>query len=106
MVAYWLSAGKRWERPDEVWRGYPANHRWPLYDNVAIPTRTIPDYKTEEFREALAIWSKLRAGYGWPYAGGWMEQPAWVVACVDAIDAADAIRTAEERKLREGNRWR
>ena len=48
---------------------------------------------TPDFGEALEMWSNWRRGFGWPYAGGWAEQPAPVY---DAIIGFQQIHDLEE----------
>jgi hypothetical protein len=64
-----------------------------------IFTRDIPRYRTPEFAVAVEVW-RLWRRFGWPYAGGWAEQPARVVDYVEVIEEAVAMKAQEDKSLR------
>jgi len=52
----------------------------------------IPGYFTQDFWRALHLWARWKK-LGWPYAGGWAEQPGQVVDIVDALEEESQWRS-------------
>ena len=48
-----------------------------------------------DFFAVLGVWLRWRRGFGWPHAGGWADQLAWVVEWIESCELA----RAEEAEL-------
>ena len=69
-----------------------------LYGHVirkgAIPELLSDDTLQETgFTEMLQVWKFYKRGMGFPFSGGWAEQPWWVVEIIDLFESE-----AEKRK--------
>ena len=55
---------------------------------------------TMKVLEQVGLWARWKR-YGWPYAGGWAEQPARLFDVVDAVEGESiALENARMEKLR------
>lgn len=50
-----------------------------------VVSMDIPSYFTGEFAQAAGLWGNWKR-FGWPYVGGWAEQPAHIVDIVSAFE--------------------
>ncbi len=68
-----------------------------LVGNEWVERREVPKFFNEEFWSAYRIYSRFRR-FGFPYSGGWEEQPAHIVELIEAMDQARdiAVREADE----------
>jgi hypothetical protein len=55
-----------------------------LFGNV-VRRDEIPSYFTEENVKRIEFYYRYKA-FGWPYAGGWAEQPAGLVDIVELLE--------------------
>ena len=68
---------------------------YPLYIKKSELKKILED---SEMVWALNLWVRTKR-WGLPYAGGWAEQPAWVMDILDAIEEADIIyRNSADRR--------
>ena len=71
------------------WQGYKPTERdrgreMILHGNV-VRRDEIPSYFTEETTRRIEFYYRYKA-FGWPYAGGWAEQPAHLVDIVELLE--------------------
>jgi hypothetical protein len=54
----------------------------------------------------MRVWSRWKR-FGWPYAGGWAEQPARVFDVIEALETEfGAIEADRMEKAKNGSRQR
>ena len=56
---------------------------------------------TPEIWKAIEIWFRWKT-YGWPFEGGWAEQPARLFDIVDSLERQ--AKLLESRKIEEAKR--
>ncbi len=61
---------------------------------VRIQRRTMPSYETEDFYEAVHLWRDWRT-FGFPFAGGMMDQPAFWLDIVRLMQECGEIMKVE-----------
>lgn len=71
-----------------------------LYGNE-IHRAKIPEYFSAENVEAINLYTRYKL-FGFPFAGGWAEQPARVMDVIETLEAESAKR--EAKKPRHGKR--
>jgi hypothetical protein len=62
---------------------------------VKVWRSEIPELFTHEFYVALALWRRWHLGMGFPFSGGWAEQPAWIVETIDAFETHYRVYVGE-----------
>lgn len=73
----------------DKWQGYKVTPRdrgreMVLHDYV-VRRDEIPSYFNEENTRRIEFYYRYKA-FGWPYAGGWAEQPAHLVDIVELLE--------------------
>lgn len=68
-----------------------------LYWGYEVERWNIGQYLTEENLKIIDLYFHYK-NYGWPYAGGWAEQPKRFVNMVMALDREMYKRKEAERK--------
>jgi hypothetical protein len=53
--------------------------------DVVIDRARIPEYLNNENGAKLAFYSRYKA-FGWPFAGGWAEQPAYLLDIIERLE--------------------
>ena len=58
-----------------------------IVKRIEIP-KILSDENLQEtnFNQVYNIWKKHKEGYGFPYSGGWAEQPAFVMDAIDMFN--------------------
>lgn len=59
-----------------------------------ICRKDIPSYMTPRAYASIDLWQKYKS-YGFPFAGGWAEQPAIYMDVIDALERELKKRQAE-----------
>lgn len=59
-----------------------------------IERRKVPEFFNEEYWSALIIYNRYKK-FGFPYSGGWAEQPAHLIELIEALDDARAAAIEE-----------
>ena len=54
--------------------------------DYAIDRSKIPEYFTEDNNAKIRFFFKYKA-FGWPFNGGWAEQPAYLVDIVERLES-------------------
>jgi hypothetical protein len=69
-------------------------------DGILIKRNTIPDYFNADFYRVLSWWDEYRLdNNGWPFAGGWAQQPAHVHAAIRLFQrAVEEYRIEQQSK--------
>ena len=83
---------------DKTVRGCDGSRKWKVgrHEVWGCPQKLV----TTEALEKIGLWGRWKR-YGWPYAGGWAEQPARVFDIVDAVEGEYvAIENARLEKAR------
>jgi hypothetical protein len=62
-----------------------------------VERRRIPEYFTEEYFDALAIWKRYKR-YGLPYSIGWAEHPEFIIDIIDIFEDTQAAFNEREAK--------
>lgn len=77
-------AGEHWEEftPSE---GVDKDRSIVVADRYEVPRMDIPSYFSDEFWDAYRVWQNYRT-FGWPFAGGWAEQPARVYDLIRCLE--------------------
>jgi hypothetical protein len=55
-------------------------------DRWTVERLKIPSYFTAEYYSAANMWKMWKMGFGFPYTGGWAEQPAHIVDAISALE--------------------
>ena len=50
-----------------------------------ICRKDIPMYFTDTAARAVHLWQMYKL-FGWPFAGGWAEQPAYIVDIIETLE--------------------
>jgi hypothetical protein len=83
---------------DPLWNSRVKDERG---NDIFIRTSEAASYVTEAFCLALETLHITETLGCLPFAGGWAEQPAWIVRALAALKTERARADEEERKRRE-----
>jgi hypothetical protein len=68
-----------------------------------VERRLVPELFTDFFWSALGVYNRFKM-FGFPFSGGWAEQPAHIVDVIEAFEsAARAIDRERAEKWRSQN---
>ena len=56
-----------------------------MFNDVHVARMDINDYYTEYYFSALAIYNRYKR-FGFPWVGGWQEQPEYIVNIIEMFD--------------------
>ena len=56
-----------------------------MFNDVQVARRDILDYFNEYYLSALAIFNRYKR-FGFPWKGGWAEQPDYIVNIIEMFD--------------------
>jgi hypothetical protein len=82
-----------------------------LADGLEVDRGTIPDILGDQELMGYIEWWVLWKKFGWPFSGGWAEQPAVYFDVVELLEAeserfAEKQRHIAEAKAKSGKRHR
>jgi hypothetical protein len=89
---------------DKAVRGCNGSRKWVVgrHTVYGCPQRLVD----RSFLSAMRVWSQWKR-FGWPYAGGWAEQPARVFDVIEALETEfGAIEADRMEKAKNGSRQR
>jgi hypothetical protein len=88
------------ERDKEA-RGCRGKRKWKVgsQEYYGCPNRL---QEEEWIRKAIHLWARWK-NYGWPYAGGWAEQPARVFDVIEAVENESLYLDAERMRKARGD---
>lgn len=73
-------------------------------NGVNVERARIPEYLDEYYFSCVQIWNRYKR-FGFPFEGGWAEQPAYIVEVIECFDRLvekqnDSRRTPHSNKSR------
>lgn len=71
-----------------------------LFNGVKIKWTEIKGFLGEYYYSAVAIYNRFKR-YGFPYSGGWAEQPEYIVQLIDVFESTIDKYHSHEREIQE-----
>ena len=71
-----------------------------LFNGVKIKWTEIKGFLGEYYYSAVAIYNRFKR-YGFPYSGGWAEQPEYIVQVLDVFESTIDGYNRHEQEVRE-----
>lgn len=54
-------------------------------NGVTVERAKIPEYLNEYYFSCVRIWNRYKR-FGFPFDGGWAEQPAYIIEAIEVFD--------------------
>lgn len=91
----------------EGWQGYRPTPRdvgrAMVLHGYEIERARIPEYITDDQLQYIDWWFKWKK-FGFPFSGGWAEQPAIYMDVIETLEAEIDKLAAEKKKIAESKR--
>ncbi len=77
-----------------------------MFNGKLVNKAKIPEYFTEYYHSAVMIYNRYKR-FGFPWSGGWAEQPEYIVQLIEIFEATKdeyARYKAEKAKQKKGKK--
>lgn len=75
-----------------------------LFNGVKVERKKILDYFNEYYMSALIIYNRYKR-FGFPWSGGWAEQPDYIMSIIELFDyTMDQFNVYKAEKARKARK--